>query len=212
MRFNIICSLYLMTTFIYGNKYIIDTNQSKVLWIGSKVTGQHYGTISIKDGYIETDNDSIVGGNIIIDDSYFDSERRIKSWRQKSGPQAYNAPLGALSFNFNTVQTFIQPAAKVGEKPIVIVVPDTDYIKVSNKAETVDNGRRNELIVNRLSRTGFNQVTISGKIRKNRLKTSMIRVGSVYIKKIFACENRRIYFGSQISGFLKSVKNTGLSA
>ncbi len=67
MRFNIICSLYLMTTFIYGNKYIIDTNQSKVLWIGSKVTGQHYGTISIKDGYIETDNDSIVGGNIIID-------------------------------------------------------------------------------------------------------------------------------------------------
>ena len=107
-----------------------------------------------------------VGGNIIIDDSYFDSERRIKSWRQKSGPQAYNAPLGALSFNFNTVQTFIQPAAKVGEKPIVIVVPDTDYIKVSNKAETVDNGRRNELIVNRLSRTGFNQVTISGKIRK----------------------------------------------
>ena len=108
-----------------------------------------------------------VDGDIVADDSYFDDVRRIKTWRDKFGPQAYNAPLGALSFNFNTIRTMINPAQKVGEHPSVVVSPNTEYIKILNKAKTVLQGRRNGLIVNRLDREGFDHITITGKIRKN---------------------------------------------
>ena len=109
----------------------------------------------------------IVQGDIITDDSYFDDKRRIKSWKEKSRPQAYNAPLGALSFNFNTVRAMVRPAPNAGDKPIVVMDPETAYIKVSNRAKTVPRGRRNGLIVNRLEREGFDQITLTGKIRKN---------------------------------------------
>ncbi|MAV64607.1 MAG: YceI family protein [Pelagibacteraceae bacterium TMED124] len=59
--------LYIIFSIIYSEKYILNTDQSKVLWVGSKVTGEHYGEISIKEGFIDIRNDSILGGNIIID-------------------------------------------------------------------------------------------------------------------------------------------------
>ena len=45
-----------------------------------------------------------IEGNIIADDTFFDNQKRIKTWAKNPGAQAYEAPLGALSFNFNTVK------------------------------------------------------------------------------------------------------------
>jgi polyisoprenoid-binding protein YceI len=44
----------------------IDTTASHVLWTGSKPTGQHTGTIAISSGRIALLEDSIVGGDILI--------------------------------------------------------------------------------------------------------------------------------------------------
>ncbi|WP_461305046.1 YceI family protein [Aureisphaera sp.] len=41
--------------------------ESTITWVGKKVTGQHTGTISLKEGYIKMNDDRIVGGNFIID-------------------------------------------------------------------------------------------------------------------------------------------------
>ncbi len=51
-----------------GDKTVkINTEKSKILWLGKKVTGQHNGSIKIQTGEIRINNDKIVGGKIYID-------------------------------------------------------------------------------------------------------------------------------------------------
>ncbi len=106
-----------------------------------------------------------ITGNIIGDDSYFDNQKRIKTWIKNPGAQAYEAPLGALSFNFNTVQANVAPGPKPGSKPRIVIEPDTEYIVLDNQAKTLKQGTRNRLIVNRLDRKGFDEIAVSGGIR-----------------------------------------------
>src|SRR5665647_1085205 len=47
--------------------YKVDTEASKVLWVGKKVTGQHNGVIKIKSGTLITKGLDLVGGEIVID-------------------------------------------------------------------------------------------------------------------------------------------------
>ena len=41
--------------------------ESSITWVGRKVTGKHTGTIKLEKGYLEMDNDRIVGGQFVID-------------------------------------------------------------------------------------------------------------------------------------------------
>ena len=109
-----------------------------------------------------------VEGNIIADNSYFDGQGRLKSWSSYRGPEAYLAPMGALSFNFNTVTVYVEPGEKPGERPRVVIDPDVDYFRVRNKAVTTGSKRsRRKLIVNRLGRKGYDEIVISGRVPKN---------------------------------------------
>ena len=103
-------------------------------------------------------------GNIIADDSFFDSLLRVKTWGQASGSQAYNAPLGALSFNFNTVTVYVSPADRVGDKPQVVVVPDTQYLKIKNQSHTLPAKKRGRLILNRFDRGDYDEISVTGGI------------------------------------------------
>ena len=47
--------------------YRIDSNKSKIYWIGRKITGQHNGTIDIKNGYVDINQGSITDGVFEID-------------------------------------------------------------------------------------------------------------------------------------------------
>ena len=105
-----------------------------------------------------------ITGNIIGDDSFFDNKKRVKTWIKNPGAQAYEAPLGALSFNFNTVQAYVSPGIKAGNKPKIIIEPDTEYITLDNQAKTLKPGKRNRLIVNRVEHNGFDEITVSGGI------------------------------------------------
>jgi len=108
-----------------------------------------------------------VVGNIIADSSFFDSLLRVKTWGRASGAQAYNAPLGALSFNFNTVTVYVSPGNQAGDKPLVVVEPDTEYIKVKNQGQTLASKKRGRLILNRLDRGDYDEISITGGISKN---------------------------------------------
>ena len=109
-----------------------------------------------------------VEGNIIADNSYFAGQGRLKTWSSYKGPEAYLAPAGALSFNFNTVTVHVEPGKKTGDKPRVMVDPDIEYFRVRNKAVTTVNTRsRRKLIVNRLKRKGHDEIIIKGRLPKN---------------------------------------------
>ncbi len=80
-----------------------------------------------------------VQGNLVLDETFFDSIRTV---RNGSSHRAYDAPLGALSVNFNTTTIYVRPANRVGLKATVIVDPSNDYVRVINKSKT---GRKDSL-------------------------------------------------------------------
>ncbi|NIQ03447.1 MAG: D-alanyl-D-alanine carboxypeptidase/D-alanyl-D-alanine-endopeptidase [Nitrospinaceae bacterium] len=108
-----------------------------------------------------------VQGNIIADNSYFEGEGRLKTWKPYRGPEAYLAPVGALSFNFNTVTVHIEPGPTVGSPPLVVVDPNLDYFRVVNRAvTTARKKRRRPLIVTRRGRRGHDEILIKGTLPK----------------------------------------------
>jgi polyisoprenoid-binding protein YceI len=51
---------------VQSNMTVI-TQESQVEWLGKKVTGEHYGTISISKGDLKLENDVLTGGSFEID-------------------------------------------------------------------------------------------------------------------------------------------------
>lgn len=50
-----------------GEALRVDTAQSNLVWIGTKVTGYHSGTVPIKSGTLTVRNDSLVAGRFTMD-------------------------------------------------------------------------------------------------------------------------------------------------
>jgi len=94
----------------------------------------------------------VVTGDIYVDASYFDSENTPQSRPKYLKDQAYNAPIGALSFNFNTTTIYVRPGDAPGEAPVVYTDPKNAYIDVVNQAKTGKAGANQSITV---SRTDF---------------------------------------------------------
>lgn len=108
-----------------------------------------------------------IEGNLIADNHFFEDQHRVATWANYNGPEAYLAPMGALSFNFNTVTVYVEPAQEVGAPPVVVVDPMTDYIRIHNSAITVAGRKDHErLIVNRLPRRDHDEIIVSGTLPK----------------------------------------------
>jgi len=78
-----------------------------------------------------------IDGNIIVDDTDFDAVRADPSRDPVRVDRAYDAPVGAMSFNWNSINIFVRPT-QVGEPPLVHLDPIGDGYKVENKAKTVN--------------------------------------------------------------------------
>jgi polyisoprenoid-binding protein YceI len=53
-------------TTVGGDRKEIKVENSKVIWKGYKVTGSHQGTIDIKSGFLDFNESTLVGGEIVI--------------------------------------------------------------------------------------------------------------------------------------------------
>jgi polyisoprenoid-binding protein YceI len=58
---------FTLTTTVMAATQKVDVKKSKVEWTGKKVTGQHTGTIDIKEGTLEVNNGKLTGGKIGVD-------------------------------------------------------------------------------------------------------------------------------------------------
>jgi len=63
----VLVSVFAMSFTGKGVEFKVDNNQSKVTWLGKKVTGEHSGAINIADGKFVTNGKSIQGGTFNID-------------------------------------------------------------------------------------------------------------------------------------------------
>lgn len=56
-----------LTTTAFAGSQKVDVAKSSVKWLGKKVTGQHNGTIAIKEGTLEVEKGKVTGGKVVID-------------------------------------------------------------------------------------------------------------------------------------------------
>ena len=52
---------------VAGQPMKVNTGNSKILWTASKVTGQHNGSVAIKDGNVEMNDGLLTGGSFTMD-------------------------------------------------------------------------------------------------------------------------------------------------
>ena len=104
----------------FETEFLVDPEfkdgKAKTLWVRGRgdpsiSTERLYGIVSelMHAGLKEVQD-------IVVDDSWFDSERLPPGFDQEYGDRAYLAPTGALSLNSNTVGVYLRPAENPGGK------------------------------------------------------------------------------------------------
>lgn len=101
-------------------------------------------------------------GNIVVDDSLFDRIRFDDSREDKRVDRAYDAPVGAMSFNWNAVNVFVKPTSS-GQKAQVVVDPESEYFDLVNNTITVTGVPKKELVVSISNSEKL--ITVSGEVQ-----------------------------------------------
>lgn len=92
-------------------------------------------------------------GDIVVDDTYFDQQRFDPSRTQTREDRAYDAPVGAMSFNWNSVTIYASPAANAGDPMDVQAEPMSDYVQLTNRTQTRRRGQSKNLSTSRSDRS-----------------------------------------------------------
>lgn len=103
-----------------------------------------------------------IEGDLIVDDTLFDDKRFDDSRENHRVDRAYDAPVGAMSFNWNAVNIFIRPGEKNGAPAEVIIDPENEYIQLSTDIKTAKT--TNYSVDRRLTPEGRDLIRVSGKI------------------------------------------------
>lgn len=110
-----------------------------------------------------------IEGNIVVDDGDFDAVRADESRDPERVDRAYDAPVGAMSFNWNSISIFIRPT-EAGKAPQVYLDPIDNGYTVDNRAKTTASGGNNLEV----SRDG-NKITVKGSIGINQSEVAVYK-------------------------------------
>lgn len=138
-----------------------------------------------------------IEGDIVVDDSWFDSIRQDPSREDSDVDRAYNSPIGAMSFNWNAVNVYVRPAAKEGLPARVFADPESSYIQIVNTAKTTGAGKGTSIQVERTSRKDKefvgDVIRVSGQIARGSAE-------KVFYKGITQPD---LWSGQQLKAFLE---------
>lgn len=110
-----------------------------------------------------------VDGDIVVDDSRFDNVRFGQDRQDERVDRAYDAPVGAMSMNWNSVTVYVRPGDEPGQPAKVYADVMSPYIKVKNLSKTVAAGRGKTIGVERSSEKGHfgDVITVTGSIARD---------------------------------------------
>lgn len=142
-----------------------------------------------------TDLDSIVSqikqlrirritGDIVSDNSYYDTTWFGRGWMWDDEPFSHGAPISALSINENCVKVTVQAGRKHGDPAIVAIEPQTSYVSIINTARTVSDSVISPLRIVRQFQNRSNTIEIKGDILLNEGGKS--ELVSVWKPELFA--------------------------
>ncbi len=149
----------------------LDLNASSVAWVGKKVTGKHNGTLKLKSGQIEVENNKVLRGEFVLDMTSISVED-IKDPEKNLKLKSH-----LMSDDFFGVKNFPEASFKMGdvkqEKPGEIKVVGNLLLKgilqpmsFPAKIEWVENGVKAKATVE-IDRTLHNIRYGSGKFFDN---------------------------------------------
>jgi len=81
-----------------------------------------------------------IQGDLIADAHVFDAYDRAPSWKTERTQRPYDASIGALSLNYNTISVHLQPS-KMGKPVKAWLSPNPAYMTLNNKSKTVSKGK-----------------------------------------------------------------------
>lgn len=131
-------------------------------------------------------NISKISGDIILDDTLFDDIRYDESRESKRRDRSYDAPVGALSFNWNSVNIYVKPNEGTVQ---AYVDPESDFFSLKNTAKL--SSRPKDLIISIDQAT--QAIHVSGELSPKAEEKAYFKNVSDPIK----------WFGENLKAFLK---------
>lgn len=132
-----------------------------------------------------------IQGDVIVDDSRFDRVRADESREDSRVDRAYDAPVGAMSFNWNSVNVFVRPGLS-GQDARVFIDPENQFVHLKGNIKTEKKGSKNSVSVHRVSGEGGDEIRISGSIPENSKER-------VYYKNV---SDPNVWSGQNLISFL----------
>ncbi|MEA9355616.1 D-alanyl-D-alanine carboxypeptidase/D-alanyl-D-alanine-endopeptidase [Bacteriovorax sp. PP10] len=107
-----------------------------------------------------------ITGDIIVDDSYFDNIRYDESRGKIRADFIYDAPVGAMSYNWNTIRISVHPS-NVGGVAKVDIYPPNDYVKVVGSVKTIKGNVNGVRAERRMTKNGQNILFLKGHLGRS---------------------------------------------
>jgi D-alanyl-D-alanine carboxypeptidase/D-alanyl-D-alanine-endopeptidase (penicillin-binding protein 4) len=105
-----------------------------------------------------------VRGDLVLDDAVFDRARWHPAWGRTSS-RAYHAPVGALTANYGAFSVTVSSGPEVGSPVAAQVDPPVPYLRLDNRAQTVNRRARRTVVVDRRAGGEDEIVTVTGVVR-----------------------------------------------
>lgn len=132
-------------------------------------------------------------GDIIVDANRFDEELFDIGRESVRVDRAFDAPVSATSFNWNSVNVFVQAGNKKGDALKVYLDPENDFLELENKGITSGKGKGKALEVSRVKNGEHDKIIVKGTLGEDAEE-------AVVYKSI---SNPSLWAGAHLKQFLK---------
>lgn len=119
-----------------GTELSVNTAESRVEWLGKKVTGQHHGTVDISSGTLLVNGDQLVGGHFVVDMNTITDLDMEGEYKEKL--EAHLRSDDFFDVDNHPESTFEITSVQEGSTDSVIVVSGNLTIRGTSKNITFD--------------------------------------------------------------------------
>lgn len=134
-----------------------------------------------------------IEGDLRIDASRFDDELFDSGRDAVRVDRAFDAPVSAASFNWNSVNIFVRPGDSAGAPARVYLDPENDYLELENKTKTVGKSGIKAVEASRIRSGNRDKIIVSGTLSADAQEI-------VIYKSI---SNPNLWIGMHLKEFLK---------
>ena len=154
---------YVIPTTLFGTGEISDgTLKGSLILVGQGDPTLKYEDMGEMADKLKSMGIRAIDGDIVADDTYFDSVRLGSGWSWDYQSDYYSAQISALDLNRNVVGVYVRPGKKVGDSASFELLPKTRYMNIKNECKTSDAGSTNSIRMSRIP--GTNTIRVAGNV------------------------------------------------